>query len=108
MTTEQAIKLMLVEATCIERASNIDHPCTRECEKCDLLQKSADLLAAYSMAVDALRGVTRKADDVLKAGKWIYYHKKNKAVCSHCSFERDLDADFGKAVSCPNCGMHMY
>ena len=55
MTTEQAIKLMLVEATCIERASNIDHPCTRECENCDLLQKSEDLIAAYSMAVAALR-----------------------------------------------------
>ena len=107
MTTEQAIKLMLVEMTCIKRASNADHPCTRECETCELIQKSADLLAAYSMAVDALRGVARKADDALKAGKWIYYHKKNKAVCSHCSFERDLDADFGKAVSCPNCGIRM-
>ena len=55
MTIEQAIKLMQVEVACIERASNIDHPCTRECENCDLLQKSADLLAAYGMAVDALR-----------------------------------------------------
>ena len=55
MTTEQAIKLMHVEMTCIERASNIDHPCTRECETCELIQKSADLLAAYGMAVDALR-----------------------------------------------------
>ena len=55
MTTEQAIKLMQVEVACIERASNIDHPCTRECETCELIQKSTDLLAAYSMAVDALR-----------------------------------------------------
>lgn len=36
-------------------------------------------------------------------GRWKYYHKQNKAVCSNCSFERDLDADFGAAVSCPNC-----
>ena len=55
MTTEQAIKLMQVEVACIKRASNIDHPCTRECEKCDLLQKSEDLIAAYGMAVAALR-----------------------------------------------------
>lgn len=55
MTTEQAIKLMQVEVACIERASNIDHPCTRECETCELMQKSADSLAAYSMAVDAIR-----------------------------------------------------
>lgn len=37
-------------------------------------------------------------------GEWKYYHKQNKAVCTNCSFERDLDADFGAAVSCPNCG----
>jgi len=55
MTTEQAIKLMQVEMTCIKRASNVDHPCTRECEKCDLLQKSEDLIEAYYMSVDALR-----------------------------------------------------
>lgn len=44
-----------VEVACIERASNINHPCTRESETCELMQKSADSLAAYSMAVDALR-----------------------------------------------------
>ena len=40
-------------------------------------------------------------------GRWKYYNKQNKAVCTECSFERDLDADFGKAVSCPNCGARM-
>ena len=40
-------------------------------------------------------------------GRWKYYHKQNKAVCTNCSFERDLDADFGAAVSCPNCGAEM-
>ena len=40
-------------------------------------------------------------------GKWKYYHKQNIAVCTNCSFERKLDADFGKAVSCPNCGAKM-
>lgn len=107
MTTEQAIKLMQVEMTCIKRASNADNTCTRECEKCDLIQKSEDLIAAYNTAINALRDVTKKSDDPLKVGKWIYFHKKNKAVCSNCSFERDLDADFGKAISCPNCGIRM-
>lgn len=37
-------------------------------------------------------------------GKWKYYHKQNRAVCIVCSFERDLDADFGRAIACPNCG----
>lgn len=40
-------------------------------------------------------------------GAWKYYHKQNKAVCTNCSFERDLDLDFGKAVSCPNCAAKM-
>ena len=82
MTTEQAIKLMLVEATCIERASNIDHPCTRECEKCDLLQKDSDLIAAYGMAVSALRsqqwisvkdGLPENEEDAAPVvhGRWI-------------------------------------
>ena len=40
-------------------------------------------------------------------GRWKYYHKQNIAVCTNCSFERDLDANFGKAISCPNCGAFM-
>lgn len=40
-------------------------------------------------------------------GRWEYYHKQNKAVCTNCSFERDLDADFGRAVGCPNCWAKM-
>ena len=40
-------------------------------------------------------------------GRWKYYHKQNIAVCTNCSFERDLDVNFGRAVSCPNCGADM-
>jgi hypothetical protein len=40
-------------------------------------------------------------------GRWKYYHKQNIAVCTNCSFERDLDANFGRAISCPNCGAMM-
>lgn len=42
-----------------------------------------------------------------KRGQWKYYHKQNKAVCTNCSFERDLDENFGRAISCPNCGAKM-
>lgn len=41
---------------------------------------------------------------VQECGNWKYYHKQNKAVCTSCNFERDLDANFGKAIACPNCG----
>ena len=44
---------------------------------------------------------------VRECGSWKYYHKQNKAVCTNCSFERDLDANFGKAITCPNCGTTM-
>ena len=44
---------------------------------------------------------------VQECGSWKYYHKQNKAVCTICSFERDLDANFGKAIACPNCGAYM-
>ena len=40
-------------------------------------------------------------------GKWKYFQKKNIAVCTNCSFERNLDDNFGRAVSCPNCGAKM-
>ena len=41
-------------------------------------------------------------------GRWKYFHKQNAAVCLNCSFERDLDANFGSAVACPNCGVRMH
>ena len=55
-------------------------------------------------AVDSFitQGVT-----VQERGSWKYYHKQNKAVCTNCSFERDLDANFGNAITCPNCGAKM-
>lgn len=43
----------------------------------------------------------------VKHSEWKYYHKKGVAVCKNCSFERDLNTDFGRAVSCPNCGAKM-
>ena len=56
------------------------------------------LTEVFSPSVDAV--------EVVHA-RWKYYHKQNKAVCTNCSFERDLDANFGKAVSCPHCGAKM-
>ena len=44
---------------------------------------------------------------VQECGRWKYFRKQNIAVCTNCSFERDLDANFGKAIACPNCGAYM-
>lgn len=38
---------------------------------------------------------------------WKYHNKQNIAVCTNCSFERNLDHNFGKAIACPNCGAVM-
>lgn len=57
-------------------------------------EQGADWLIAH--------GVT-----VQECGNWKYYHKQNKAVCTSCNFERDLDANFGRAIACPNCGAKM-
>lgn len=49
------------------------------------------------------------AEDVAPVvrGNWRYFKKRNKAVCTNCSFERELDENFGAAVACPNCGARM-
>lgn len=43
----------------------------------------------------------------VRHGRWRYYKKQNIAVCQNCSFERDLDTNFGLAIACPNCGAKM-
>lgn len=115
MTTEQAIKLMLVEATCIERASNIEHPCTRECEKCELIQKSADLLAAYGMAVAALRAQQwisvkdrlpeNEEDDVLIYCRETEHYglHKEKRKAYHAIYKGAYDGDRWYTNWCHGC-----
>ena len=70
-------------------------------------QNKPDLAAALSYVGDLIiEAPTVDAVEVVH-GRWKYYHKQNIAVCTNCSFERDLDTNFGRAVSCPNCGAKM-
>lgn len=39
--------------------------------------------------------------------RWKFFNKQNKAVCTNCSWERNLDWNLGRAVACPNCGATM-
>ena len=81
----------------------------------DVREKLIDLF--YDNNVWCDQKIEGLADDVMyiidngvtvqERGNWKYYHKQNKAVCTNCSFERDLDANFGKAIACPNCGAKM-
>lgn len=43
----------------------------------------------------------------VRHSRWKNFKKQNRAVCMACSFERNLDENFGRAVSCPNCGAKM-
>ena len=77
----------------------------------DFQEKLVDLLAPTSLNFEEVAYLAdylvKNGVTVQECGNWKYYHKQNKAVCTSCSFERDLDANFGKAIACPNCGAKM-
>ena len=82
-----------------------------ECRECMNIEWNKGVYATWAEAEEdfmnrLLDAPTVDAVEVVH-GRWKYYHKQNIAVCTNCSFERDLDANFGKAVSCPNCGADM-
>ncbi len=99
-----------LQPTCNQLATMGNHYIKRS-----YMRKMAMLETAYKMEKETDAAVVlRMIEDApaacvahVRHGRWKYYHKQNKAVCTECSFERDLDADFGKAVSCPNCGAKM-
>ena len=77
----------------------------------DFQEKLVELLAPTSLnfeeAAYLADYLVKNGVTVQECGNWKYYHKQNKVVCTSCSFERDLDANFGKAIACPNCGAKM-
>ena len=42
-----------------------------------------------------------ESNNLRPKGKWKYGTRA--AVCTNCGFERHLDDNFGRALSCPNC-----
>lgn len=73
-----------------------------------LVELIAEAIELYpSEREEPADGLIANGVTVRECGRWKYYHKQNKAVCTVCSFERDLDANFGKAIACPNCGAYM-
>lgn len=86
----------------------------------DVREKLVEILGEFLLWPSKMKnvwmpqGIEKLADHLISngvtvqdRGNWKYYHKQNKAVCTNCSFERDLDANFGKAIACPNCGARM-
>lgn len=76
----------------------------------ELISKD-DAIAVAMYSKDPVEGIknlpTVDPAAEVRHGRWKYFRKQNIAVCTNCSFERDFDVDFGRAVSCPNCGTNM-
>ena len=60
-----------------------------------------------SMLIPSFRVKQMMKHYLPKRGRWKYYHKQGIAVCTNCSFERNVDDNFGRAIACPNCGADM-
>lgn len=128
---EYVFQWLAEEFEIIEGASEIDYgrfqfakeiDYTEEGETMDVREKLVELLVEF-IEVDAWDNgefieknidFQKIASDLIahgvtvqERGNWKYYHKQNKAVCTSCGFERDLDTNFGKAIACPNCGAYM-
>jgi Zn finger protein HypA/HybF involved in hydrogenase expression len=59
-------------------------------------------------AIRAMIAIENSQDTVdvehVQHGKWLKIgDEKSYFECSVCGFERDIDTNFGKALSCPNC-----
>ncbi len=92
----------------ISREAAIDEIRDIWCCDCHCATNKRDCKACNAGdCIDALRDLPAVDATPVVHGRWKYFHKQNRAVCTVCSFERDLDANFGKAVSCPNCGAKM-
>lgn len=89
----------------IERTAAIKYLQSRKAHFEDDIGKGWD--AGLDAAIEAVENLPDADVVEVRHAKWKYFHKQNKAVCTNCSFERDLDADFGRAVACPNCGARM-
>ena len=95
MTNERAIELMKNEIRCINRAS--DNLCDRNCEKCDLVVGTEEMLHAYRRAIRALEERPKS--------KWMKFANGERVMCYRCTFTHE---GWFKGFSyCPVCGAEM-
>lgn len=65
----------------------------QQCEPCDCHMRDKLLMVPAADVAPVLHG------------RWKYGTRA--AICTNCGFERNLDDNFGRAISCPNCGAKM-
>lgn len=64
-------------------------------------------LFANRIVPRVIKNIPTAEVEPVRHGRWKYYRKQGIAVCTECSFERNLDENFGRAMACPNCGARM-
>lgn len=64
MNIKRALELMKIEKECIQR--NKDEKCDRECEVCDLLQNTDELLEAYEVVINFISNNIREETEFIK------------------------------------------
>ncbi len=58
LTPEEVLHILKTERACVNRASS-KFPCSRQCDRCDLLLDSDDIMNAYSWAIGFISQGTR-------------------------------------------------
>lgn len=58
LTPEEVLHILRTERTCVSRASS-KFPCSRQCDRCDLLLDADDIINAYSWAIGYIDQGTR-------------------------------------------------
>lgn len=108
MVTGMAKYIYLNAALAIADYAADEHPYDKDPERPETY---SDYNQGWNDACDYIRGKLENmpvtGGSLARHGRWQYFRKQNVAVFTNCSFERDLDENFGNAVSCPNCGAMM-
>ena len=75
MNLDKALKLMKIEKECIQR--NKDAKCDRECDICDLVQHTDELLESYETIIDFVNNEMTDDQKYLD----LIYKMKNSSLC---------------------------
>lgn len=99
MTNQRAIDILQTEKECVERAGTAtqNKGCDRNCADCDLVLQDAEILEAYTIAIELLEKRER-------SGQWINSCWEDTKVCSLCGWEQEAN---NLTNYCPSCGARM-
>lgn len=106
MNIQEVVDILKTEKECVERQGTLACP-NRDCENCDLLLPTEDVLKAYTLAIDYIKG---RANIKNRTGKWITVdHQRFLYRCSECGTEGNVNTCNYIPIwkFCPICGTEM-